>query len=108
MPRHLRSIMSFAAGFAICTVLGGGYVTYLAKSTLSSPIVREVAAQAPSSSPQAATAFYEYRVVSRRQINKKTDEEMSGELTQLSAQGFDIYSVTQSSSRWGEYTTVVL
>jgi hypothetical protein len=97
--RFIASFFIFVAGFALCAVIYGGNLASLANGILARP-----ASPAQNSSK---TQLWEYCVATKySQPGKKW--EMDYELSQFGDQGFEIYSVTQSSSNLGSYVTVVL
>ena len=105
MHKHqiMVSIVIFMAGFTLGTVRDGRYLVSLAEGTLSktaSPEATVQAAQKPST-PQ----LWDYRVVSKP-VDRKSN--IDDQLSSLGAQGFEIYSVTQSSENLGSYVTIVL
>jgi len=78
--RFIASAVIFAAGFALCAVIGGRSFAYLSNS-------QELAAQNPCK-PQS----WEYRAV----FKGRPDKNLDAELNQLANQGFEIFSVKQT------------
>lgn len=100
--RFIASFVIFAAGFALCAVIYGGNLASFANRILARPASPADTAQ-NSSKPQ----IWEYCVATKySQPGKKW--EMDYELSLFGEQGFEIHSVTQSSSSLGSYVTVVL
>lgn len=107
MRKHhfITSVVIFVAGFALSSAIDGRYLASPAKGILTNPAATEVAAQITQnpSTPQS----WEYRVATKYfQPGKKW--EVNSELSQFVAQGFEIYSVTQSSPDVGFYLAIVL
>src|SRR5262249_48394870 len=104
--RFVTPLVIFVAAFALSTVLDIRHLVSRAQGTLSKTMVPKVTAQAAQkpSTPQ----LWEYRAVEKGFCDKKID--MSKELSQLGEQGFEVFSVTQSSagSCCGGYLTVLL
>jgi len=84
--RFLTSAASFAAGFALCAVIGGSSFAFLSTSPPSVKSQEPSASQIPCK-PQ----FWEYRVVSRDSSHKNLD----AELNLWASQGFEVFSVRQ-------------
>jgi hypothetical protein len=102
--RFIASFIIFVAGFVLSTAIDGRHLASLTKGTLSSPAMPAVTAQTapPPSTPQS----WEYRVVTKYIHRDKGDIDI--QLNQLGAQGFEIFSVTESHADVGFYLTIVL
>ena len=88
MHKRVRSFVIFMAGVLLGAVIYGN-----TRRTLSSPAA------------QTMTQRWEYRVVRSPKHTGLIDE---NELNRMGEQGFEICKMTQSSSDFGYYVTVLL
>jgi len=104
--RLVTPLVIFVATFALSAVLDVRHLVSRAQGMLSKTTVPKVTAQAAQkpSPPQ----LWEYRAVEKSSGDKKID--IGKELSQLGEQGFEVFSVTQSSAGacCGGYLTVLL
>jgi hypothetical protein len=102
--RHLvYAIIIFAAGFMFNANIGSGSLLHSGKSF--EPAINAQTPQTPSTPTR-----WEYRLVtaSKGGLLSGGMGGIENELNRLGAQGFEIYSVTQSSADVGVHLTIVL
>jgi hypothetical protein len=104
MRKFITSAVIFAAGFALSAVLGGSNLASLARGTFSG----QSALATPAQNTQPSTLQkWEYRVLTKH-IHRENKGDMEVDLNRLGEQGFEIFSVTESSGEAGFHLAIVL
>ena len=91
--RFAPSAVIFAAGFALCAVIGGKSFAFLSQ---------EPPTQQTPCKPQS----WEYHLIAKEIEDKR--REVDAELKALGSAGFEIVSVTQSGSSARHVATIIL